>query len=564
MKRLIFFLVVLIGFQSALFAQTGKFKVTETRSKDLSFKGEEIVSIEKMGDGNMLVLGQKFTKHRYRASRASYLAILSSDLKVKSQKLLTMSSHNRRLNYIQLMKTGNKYVLFFTFKNQKKAKEYLFFVQVDPSDLTWVDSPKKLGEIGYNKNKRYTSGYFDLAYSENNKFIIITGIEPYFQPNKKSKSKKSDKISREFSFWLLNDKLNVVNHRKDYKVESKSGANIYMKRFKCDQEGNVYIVAENEKTRVMRLSEARKKGKNSLVELENLNYYIIKLPIDEGDDIEFETDPELLLVDLNIGFSPDGKYVDAVGILYEEVSGNDAATGVHAIRLNKSDLEEVEGYSHQFDEQFIKKINADVLKSAKKSASRKKSKRGKSEGKKRIAFYENAISALTCVMDVLYNKDGNVVALMERQWLEIVTKTTRNSDGTTSTTTYYLWHYGDIVIASGIESESNEAKFSYIKKDDFSQIQYLKGAEVKLNDEGEIHVFAQRSLYRLNLESLEYATYSIKATGGILSSKSKLSSVNGGYSNSIFHNTYSLNSTQFLGIQYKSRKKLLIVMLSAA
>lgn len=512
----------------------------------------------------MLVLGQKFTKYRYRSSKASYLAILSSDLKVKSQKLLTMSAHNRRLNYIKLMKTGNKYVLFFTFKNQKKAKEYLFFVQVDPSDLTWVDSPKKLGEISYNKNKRYSSGYYDLAYSENNKFIIITGIEPYFQPNKKSKTRQSDIVRREFSFWLLNDKLNVVNHRKNYKVESKSGANIYMKRFKCDQEGNVYIVAENEKTRNMRMSEAKKKGKNSLTETENLNYYIIKLPMDEGEDIEFETDPELLLVDLNIGFSPDGKYIDAVGILYEEVSGNEAATGVHAIRLNKSNLEEVEGFSHQFEEQFLKNINAKGLKSAKKSASRKKTKKGKSAVKKRITFYENAISSLTCVMDVLYNKDGNVVALLERQWLEIVTNTTRNSDGSTTTTTYYLWHYGDIVVAAGLESESIEPKFTYISKDDYSQIRYLKGAEVKSNGDGDIYVFAQKSLFRLNTETLEYSTYKVKASGGMLGSRSKLSAVNGGYSNSVFHSTFSINNTQFLGVQYKSRKKLLIVMLSAA
>lgn len=564
MKRLIFILVVLAGFHNTLFAQTEKFKVNETRSKDLSFKGESIVSVEKMSDGNMLVLGQKFTKRRYSSSKASYLAILSSDLTVKSQKMLTMSVHNRRLNYTKLMKTGNKYVLFFTFKNQKRAKEYLFFVQVDPSDLTWVDSPKKLGEIAYHKNKRYTSGYFDLAYSENNKFIIITGIEPYFQSSKKSKFSADDVVKREFSFWLLNDKLNVVNHRKNYKVESKSGANIYMKRFKCDQEGNVYIVAENEKIRSMRISEARKKGKNSLTELENLNYYIIKLPMEEEEDIEFETDPGLLLVDLNIGFSPDGKYVDAVGILYEEVSGNEAATGVHAIRLNKGNLEEVEGFSHQFEEQFLKKINADVLKSAKKSASKKKTKKGKSAGKKRVAFYENAISGLTCVMDVLYNKDGNVIALLERQWLEIVTKTRTNSDGSTTTTTYYIWHYGDIVIAAGLESESGEPEYRYISKDDFSQIRYLKGAEVKSNGDGGIYIFAQKSMFKLNTETLDYSTYKIKATGGMLSSKSKLGAANGSYSNSIFHDKFSLNNTQFLGVQYKSRKKLLIVMLTAA
>ncbi len=68
-----------------------------------------------------------------------------------------------------------------------------------------------------------------------------------------------------------------------------------------------------------------KKKKASTLEIENMSYNIFKLGIKEEDEIEYETNNAIFLVDLNIGFSPDGKYLDAVGILYDQVTGIECA-----------------------------------------------------------------------------------------------------------------------------------------------------------------------------------------------------------------------------------------------
>jgi hypothetical protein len=561
---------------SALSFGQNKIKVIENRSKVVQLRGADIYAVNKTSDGDLLFLTKKYARYGSinGAGRLTYLSRLNADMKGKKEKQLPVSYLKKRINYVDVKKIGTKYLLFFTFINEKLKKEVMFFVQIDPTDLTWFGKPYYLGDIPYKGRRGYTQGYFSISLSENNKFIILTGINPTQIKRKrgffsgKSTKTNTESIIRSFSFWLLNENLEVVNHRKDFTIESKQGANLYMKRFKCDKIGNVFIVAENVKRytgNTSANSTTGKKKKAATTGIENMSYSIFKLGIEEGDELEYETDNAIYLVDVNIGFSPDGKYVDAVGILYDQVTGIEVATGVHTMRLTKADFTEESSETTLFEPEFLKKINSAPIKANKKVLSKKRSSKTKKAAKAKIKFYENGITNLSNVNEVAYNSNGKVCAIMEKQWLEVITVTTVNVNAktgavSTQTTTYYVWHYGDVVMISGLGDADVEPVMDFIQKDDHSLIRYTTGIDV-YTDQKDWFVFGKSELFKIDSETLSQTSYKIstKSSGG----KAKMRASSTGYSNSIFTETFSLGDKEFVGIQLKSRKKMVVVRLKA-
>ena len=253
--------IVVVLFLLSNFSGFGqsKIKVVENRSKVVQLRGVDIYAVNKMSDGGLLFLNKKITRYGVISGpgKLTYLSKLASNMKDKKEKQLPLQYQNKRINYVDLKKIGTKYLLFFTFLNTKLKKDMMFFVQIDPTELTWYGKPYYLADIPYKGKKGYAQGYFSISLSENNKFIIVTGINPTSIKrakggfvSRRASLTNDDKIIRSFSFWLLDENLSVVNHRRDFTIESKKGASLYMKRFKCDKVGNVYIVAENVTRRV--------------------------------------------------------------------------------------------------------------------------------------------------------------------------------------------------------------------------------------------------------------------------------------------------------------------------
>jgi len=572
--------IVVVLFLLSNFSGFGqsKIKVVENRSKVVQLRGVDIYAVNKMSDGGLLFLNKKITRYGVISGpgKLTYLSKLASNMKDKKEKQLPLQYQNKRINYVDLKKIGTKYLLFFTFLNTKLKKDMMFFVQIDPTDLTWYGKPYYLADIPYKGKKGYAQGYFSISLSENNKFIIVTGINPTSIKrakggfvSRRASLTNDDKIIRSFSFWLLDENLSVVNHRRDFTIESKKGASLYMKRFKCDKVGNVYIVAENVTRRVSSkttVSLTGKKKKKTVAKMSNTSYNIFKLGLTEEDELEFESDENLFLVDLNIGFSPDGKYVDAVGILYDEVTGIEVATGVQNIRLLKKDFTEESSTSTLFQTDFLKKINSTQIKGAKKVLNKKKSKKTKNAAKEKIKFYENGITNLSSVNEVVYNNDGEVSVIMEKQWLEVITVTTTNVNAktgqvSTTTTTYYVWHYGDVVMIAGLGNEDNEPLMDFIPKNDYSLIKYSTGINID-TDQKDWFIFGKSQLYKIDSETLKQTSYKISTKSN--SGGSRMRGASTGYSNSIFTDTYNLGDKEFVGVQLKSRKKMIVVRLTAS
>lgn len=579
MKTFIKFLFVLLFFNAAYCNAQDKIKVAETRSKTIKLKGE-FFALNSMADGSLLFLTKKrkfwisgFNYHIYGpkggTGRLTYLSRLSSNLKDKVEKQLPIAHLNKRINYKDLKKIGNKYVLFFTFINVKLKKEYLFQVQIDPVDLTWYGNPIYIASIPHKAKNGSLRGYFSIDLSDNGKYIIVSAYNPitvkkiWFN-HRGLKSYDNDKTPKSFSFYIINDNLTIVNQRKNFRIESKKGNSLSVKTFKCDNFGNVYIIAQNVKRIKSKLKRRTMNGsdisRNSDLKIENMNFTIFKLGSD-NDNIEYETDNDVFLVDLNLGFSPDNQYVDLVGIVQKELSGVEMATGVHTIRLLIEDLSEVTYETLDFQPEFIKSVNSYLIESANKVLKKKRNKRLKAEVKEQKKNYENGIPNLNSVSEVLYNSNNEVAVILEKQWLEIITESYTDGNGNRTTKTYYVWHYGELVMISGLGNKASEPAMEFIYKDEYSLTKYKSGIVVR-SDQNNWILFGKNQLYKVNNETLENSSFTIKAKGE--NGGGRMFKARSRFRNSLFSETFIFGNKEFVGFQYQSPKKLIISKLKVS
>jgi hypothetical protein len=173
---------------------------------------------------------------------------------------------------------------------------------------------------------------------------------------------------------------------------------------------------------------------------------------------------------------------------------------------------------------------------------------------------------LSSVNEVVYNNDGEVSVIMEKQWLEVITVTTTNVNAktgqvSTTTTTYYVWHYGDVVMIAGLGNEDNEPLMDFIPKNDYSLIKYSTGINID-TDQKDWFIFGKSQLYKIDSETLKQTSYKISTKSN--SGGSRMRGASTGYSNSIFTDTYNLGDKEFVGVQLKSRKKMIVVRLTAS
>jgi hypothetical protein len=557
--------------------QKGKLKVKEARSKVMKVKAGETIDISKLSNGQLLVLGQKMYTYPGPYSPI-YLYTVGEDMTVKKSNELPGSLLKKRIIYRKLMKIDKKFYVFFSFLNTTQKKDYLFYVQVDPSDLSFSGKPFKVAEVPY-KGRKFNPGYYTIEMSENDKFIVVTGVDPtprerrrriFTTVSRLAEEKMRKTTLKSFSFWLLDKNMVVINHRSNFKVDSKSGNKLYVKRFRSDAEGTMFVVAENEKRVTTTKKQSKKAGRKTTEKIENLSYSVFRLGKDAEDEIEYETEGELLIMDLNLGFSKDGEYVDLVGILYEDVIGLDVATGIHATRLNKKTMEEVSNETSVFDPEMIKKINKSQIDAAKKYGAKKKSSKKKKAAKEVVKYYENGITNLNTVIAVTYTEDGKISAILEKQWLEIIAVTTYSDNVGSRTTYYYVWHYGDLILAAGLGDPDEDPRMDFIDKNDWGLIKYDKGVITSF-DGSSWYLMAQAAVYKVDPESLNYSTYVVGTKAAGKGGKIKKSSGKNwdsygrtySLSNSVFQNIYEIGQKEFVGIQLRTRKKLVMVKLTA-
>jgi hypothetical protein len=163
---------------------------------------------------------------------------------------------------------------------------------------------------------------------------------------------------------------------------------------------------------------------------------------------------------------------------------------------------------------------------------------------------------------VVYNKEGEISVIMEKQWLEIVRVTSYDPNTkTTTTTTYYIWHYGDVIMIAGLGNEDTEALMDFIPKNDYSLIRYSTGINID-TDQKDWFIFGKSQLYKVDSETLKQTSYKISTKSN--SGGSRMRGASTGYSNSIFTDTYNLGDKEFVGVQLKSRKKMIVVRLTAS
>ena len=114
---------------------------------------------------------------------------------------------------------------------------------------------------------------------------------------------------------------------------------------------------------------------------------------------------------------------------------------------------------------------------------------------------------------------------------------------------------------SGLGNDENEPVMDFIPKNDHSLIKYVTGIDVE-TDQNDWFIFGKSELFKVDSETLKQSSYKISAKGG--NGGGRMRGASTGYSNSLFTDTYSLGGKEFVGVQLKSKKKMIVVRLTAS
>lgn len=488
-----------------------KLKVSEKAARTFKLKAPFIRDVFETSDGEFWSLS--YGKGNY------YVARYDRNLNFVGGKYIYFRYFGKFLSLEKVVMFKGKYMMFLTYTNELKRKEYLFYTIFDPDDLITEEEIYKVAELPA-AEKRMTAPEFSIEVSADDNHLLITGIPPSKVPRKKGfrgwlfgspAPKALGKGSVSFSFWVIDRKMRIVNYEKKHRLEiENAGDRFEFRAFMVDEDGTIYILGKNKLVEELKMLDRRRQNSKKWVDYRS-SAFILEQVRPNGETQKFVTENDVLYNDMNILFGKDGS-INLVGLLAEEHVYNIVTTGIERIVLSKDDLSIVRQTNDHLTEEVLDKVNNIRVVEA-SLANRKKRKVARQENRmspeekefkelaKRAALKMNFIAY--CGMD---DNDQPLIVLEER-YLVIVTTTSTDSRGIATTTTTYYYHYDDLIMVRFAEDSIFQGAVS---KDFVSINRELDNPLAVTLDGDDITVMAQDRIFRTSGDLQHIDTYQLK------------------------------------------------------
>lgn len=423
-KYLIFCIVLLFSLQAN--AQKTKLK--------------EIVGPEYVGRNAGRGWAYDFVKH-YKYNDQNYLLAIKLELRVfllggrvnsRSAKLfklddknnvketidISMSPDNTLGVYHDVVQMGDNLFLFYTIKNKKDKKVYLFCTKYSFSKKT--QKFYKMGEHDFKAN----SGFHVLVNAQKNKMSILTG-SLFYKGKRKSKT-----VTGDYDFIVLNEELETVNYGTKIKLESKAGESILT--YYISPDNSLMVVTKKDATVKKGSSSSKKKPLIARKEAKSGYHYYLNV-LKNGENNRIIIDEELYMR----GFYALVENDSLLQIFSYYTNDGIKTTGIVKKQININTLE-IEGSANTpFSESGSESL--ETVTDSKKEAEVKNKKR---EAKNNKALSKSTFSNLERINSVSKLENGTYVVFGEGfHWYTVTTRTT-DSKGNTTTRTDYYYVYG--------------------------------------------------------------------------------------------------------------------------
>lgn len=400
------------------------------------------------------------------AGGVQYVQNFDAGLNLVKNKKLSLRYEGKFLELFRVHKVGQDYYAFLTSLDREKGKLFLYYVLFNPLLLNIDGDIIKISEAKY-RGKGYTFPSFTLTVSDNKDHIIVyaedaqkvksSGKKGFFSSlfaSRASELKSSSVGNRKFNFtyWVFDNKMKPVNYQEKLSIEIQNSADkFYVREFKIDKQGNVFILGKNELLDEISKNEQRMKKIEAWAEYKKSAFVVQKIAPD-GSQTQYVTHDDVLYLDMKMLFDKEDN-IQLVGLSGEPYFDGLLATGVARITLDAK-LNELSLSTDEFTPEVLSKVNPiqefeeRVVGREKKKYDRKKERKENKMTAQQKEYSDLAKRAALDVSTIEYvgiDEGGNAQLVLEEQYMRVVTTTTRNPDGTVNTTTDYYYHYNDLI-----------------------------------------------------------------------------------------------------------------------
>ncbi len=304
-------------------------------------------------------------------------------------------------NYVieRIIKVKDSYVLFST-KNFPDARRVDLFAQKFILDDNKLTKPLRIYSEDYERRRSIVNFNINASFDET--MLLITIHPPYARGEKER-----------IVFKVIDENLEEVFEKEDVQLEEED--QVYsIKQTSISNTGEIYIIGSKYVPRDRKLGRERSKTEYELV------------VVSDGDReiTPIELKNELFIDNVALTYGEKGELY--LGGYYRKEDGT-GIDGVFLFTLNEKTAEIEDELYDEFTKEFITEGWSDR---ALKKAERKESK-GVDLGLSNLEFRQ-----------VIQHDDGSRSMIGEVFWITYHTRTDANGN----TTTYTVYHYGDLVV----------------------------------------------------------------------------------------------------------------------
>jgi hypothetical protein len=298
--------------------------------------------------------------------------------------------------------------LFTSFPDKKIKRNLLFVESINKETLRPNNDIKKIAEIDFSEGSKKNSGSFSFELSRDSSKVLIYHGLPYEDGEKKR-----------IELHVFDNTINPLWEKKI--TLPKEDELIDVEDIEVDNLGNVYLLSLDFKEK----RKSKRKGKP------NYNYEIISY-YEKGDEKKiFPVKIEgKFLTDMQIEVNDDGDII--CGGFYSEES-TFSIIGSYFLKIDTK--------TKEIKHKTFKEFGIDFITQNMTEKEEKKTKK-KDAKDKNVELYNYDLD------NIILRDDGGAVLIGEQYFISEQTRTSTDANGNSHTTTYYVYHYNEIIVVS--------------------------------------------------------------------------------------------------------------------
>lgn len=338
--------------------------------------------------------------------KSPIIAFYDNNMNLVKSTELELKQENKYKKFENIIQFNNNLYLFTSFKNQKLEKNFLFVQTINKSTLTPNDDIIKIAEIDFSGKSKYNGGTFSCIISPDSSKLLVYYDMPY-----------ESGTNEKFGFQSYDKQMNLL-WQKDVTLPYLEKL-FDVERYRIDNNGNAYILGRLYKDKKVEKRKGEPNYEYKVISYTNNGSSVNEYPITiQG---KFITDMQIAIDD-NMDIICGGFYSD---------EGTYSIKGCYYLRIDGT-TKEIKTQSYKefgldFLTQFLSEKEAEKLE--------KKVEKGKN-----VELYEYDLH------EIIRRTDGGAVLIAEQYYVQVVTTSYRNANGTYSTTTTYYYNYNDIIV----------------------------------------------------------------------------------------------------------------------